>query len=355
MMLFFHFFLFYLFTSSNPVLAKNPDQLPNQLITMEVEQAPLVDFFKSLSSMSNIRFVGLEKIQGNVTLNLKQTPWNDAFEFVLESNQLGYLARNHLIWIAPKREIEASSIFHAQSTLSTPSAQQVLIEARIVEADSKFIQSLGVKLNAQELGIGNNLKNKGTFDTYLRSDNLSGFKPAAAALTLFSKAANPFLTMEISALESDGKGRIVASPRIVTANHVKALIEQGTEVPYFTPSKEGTKVHFKKANLKLEVIPSIKDNHIQLDVEISKDTIGTKTDQGPAIDTKHLRSQILIEDGGTVAIGGVYLELEQDEIVQVPLLGDIPFIGRLFQHKTKVRDKTELLVFLTPTLLPAMN
>jgi type IV pilus assembly protein PilQ len=152
-------------------------------------------------------------------------------------------------------------------------------------------------------------------------------------------------------LESDGNGNIIANPRIITANRTLATIEQGTELPYQSNSKEGSKVQFRKANLKLEVTPTINHQHILLDVEISKDSVGMKTEQGFAINTKHLKSQILVENGGTVIIGGIYLQTERDDIVKIPLLGDLPILGKLFQHKTTLKDKTELLVFLTPLSL----
>jgi type IV pilus assembly protein PilQ len=168
---------------------------------------------------------------------------------------------------------------------------------------------------------------------------------------MLNKKATQLLQIELSSLESDGRGRIVSNPRIVTTNEVKAMIEQGTELPYQTSTKDGARVHFRKANLRLEVTPKIQDGSIQMDVEISKDTIGTKTEQGYAIDTKHLRSQIMVEDGGTVVIGGIFLQIEREDVLRIPFLGEIPILGNLFKHQAKITDKTELLVFLTPTLI----
>jgi type IV pilus assembly protein PilQ len=158
--------------------------------------------------------------------------------------------------------------------------------------------------------------------------------------------------MELSALESDGQGKILSNPRIMTADQVKATIEQGTELPYQTSSQTGSKLQFRKANLRLEVVPKIHpDDTISMLVSINKDTVGMKTEQGYAIDTKNLSSEVTVENGGTVILGGVYQTTEREDVVKIPLLGDIPLIGHFFQHKSTLRDKTELLVFITPTVV----
>ena len=182
---------------------------------------------------------------------------------------------------------------------------------------------------------------------------LGGFEPASAAATLLSKSATRLLDIELSALESDGQGKILSNPRIMTADMVKATIEQGTELPYQTSSSNGgNKIQFRKANLRLEVIPKIHhDGKVSLLVAINKDSVGMKTEQGYAIDTKNLSSEVTVENGGTVILGGIYQTTERDDLVKVPFLGDIPLIGNLFKHQAKLRDKTELLVFLTPTIL----
>jgi type IV pilus assembly protein PilQ len=169
---------------------------------------------------------------------------------------------------------------------------------------------------------------------------------------MLSKGASQLLQIELNALETNGQGNIIANPRIVTADGVKALIEQGTELPYQTSNKEGSRIHFRKANLRLEVTPKITPHgQVLMQVEISKDTIGMKTEQGYAIDTKNLKSQISLEDGGTAIIGGIYLHTQRNDTVKIPFLGDLPFIGALFKHQAKLNDKTELLVFITPTLI----
>ena len=155
---------------------------------------------------------------------------------------------------------------------------------------------------------------------------LNGSDPARFALSLFSATANRFLNLELSALEADGKGKIVSSPRVITADQVKALIEQGEELPYQTATSSGaTALQFRKANLKLEVTPQITpEGNVILDVDVNKDSVGRSTAAGFAIDTKQIKTQVLVENGGTVVIGGVYTQEESNQTSKVPFFGDIP-------------------------------
>jgi type IV pilus assembly protein PilQ len=173
------------------------------------------------------------------------------------------------------------------------------------------------------------------------------------ALSIFNSAANRFLTLELSAMEADGKGRIVSSPRIITADQTKALIEQGTEYPYAVTAPNGaTTLAFKKAVLKLEVTPQITpEGNIILDLDVNKDSRGETTTQGVAIDTKHVKTQILIENGGTVVIGGIFEMEETNQENKIPLLGDVPVVGNLFKNRTKESTKREMLVFITPKVI----
>ena len=170
---------------------------------------------------------------------------------------------------------------------------------------------------------------------------------------MFSSAANRFLNLELQALEADGKGKLVSSPRIVTADQTKALIEQGTEFPYQQATSSGaTSVAFRKANLKLEVTPQITpEGSIILDLDINKDSRGETTAAGIAINTKHIKTQVLVENGGTVVIGGIFELTESENEAKVPLLGDIPAFGNLFKTKSRSTSKSELLVFITPKMI----
>ncbi len=255
--------------------------------------------------------------------------------------------------------------------------RQVLIEARIVEASDTFGKSLGVRLGGGEVpsaggagfpldsnrvAFGTNYGNAvatsgagGTLDLNSNFVNLpalgqGGYAPATFAVSIFSAAANRFLNLELSALEADGKGKVVSSPRVVTADQVKALIEQGTELPYQVATSSGaTSIAFRKANLKLEVTPQITpEGNVILDLDVSKDTVGQATAAGFAINTKHIKTQVLVENGGTVVIGGIFELNESESETKVPFLGDLPAIGNLFKTKQRISNKQEMLVFITP-------
>jgi type IV pilus assembly protein PilQ len=259
--------------------------------------------------------------------------------------------------------------------------RQVMIEARIVQASDTFGQTLGVRLggmgqggaqsvwgptNANAMANANPTAQQGTsfnmadkaLDTSgsfvnLPAASLNGFASASFAVSIFNSAKNRFLNLELSALEADGKGKVVSSPRVVTADQAKAVIEQGTELPYQVAAASGAStLAFRKANLKLEVTPQITpEGGIVLDLDISKDNVGQITPAGFAIDTKHVKTQVLVENGGTVMIGGIYETSEQEDEYKVPLLGDIPVLGYLFKNRRTAQAKQELLVFITPKML----
>jgi len=244
--------------------------------------------------------------------------------------------------------------------------RQVVIEARIVEASDTFSKALGVRLG----GSGFNTRG-GVEGVALNTvSGFSGGNPVAAtqsgvnlpmtgtaggtfALSIFNASAQQFLNLEISAMESDGKGKVISSPRVVTADQTKALIEQGTELPYQVASSSGaTSIQFRKANLKLEVTPQITpEGSIILTLDVNKDTVGQLTPGGYAIDTKHIQTQALIENGGTIVIGGIFTEEQGDVVDKVPFFGDLPVLGALFKRTSKTSNKREMLVFITPRVL----
>lgn len=250
--------------------------------------------------------------------------------------------------------------------------RQVLIEARIVEASDSFGKSLGVKLGgggpiSVDAGQGGPIggsfgssyvsgsaaTTSGNFVNLPSTGALGNANPGSFALSLFGAGASTFLNLEISALEADGKGKVVSSPRVVTADQKPATIEQGTELPYQVASSSGaTSIAFRKANLKLDVTPQITpDGNIILDLDVSKDTVGQSTPAGFAIDTKHIKTQVLVENGGTVVIGGIFTEDQTETETKVPFFGDLPGLGVLFKNKTKSSTKREMLVFITPKML----
>ncbi len=256
--------------------------------------------------------------------------------------------------------------------------KQVSIEARIVEADQGFSQSLGARLSllgaggrmndsspsnefasrhfvvankGKGKGEGKNTNNSTIYN--LPASPLVGFAPAMASTTLFGAAASRLIALELSMLESEGKGQLLSSPRVVTADRTKALIEQGTELPYQAKVGNGVSgVQFRRAGLKLEVTPNITPNgYVILDIDVAKDSVGENTSSGPAINTKHVQTQVQVENGGTVAIGGIFTQDQRTDVVRVPWLGRLPFIGALFRRSVKSDRKSELLVFITPNIV----
>lgn len=424
-----------------------------------------------IADFTNFNVVTSDTVTGNVTLRLKDVPWDQALDIILQAKGLGLRKSGNVILIAPKDELNAkekvelearaqiaaleplrsqsfqlnyakaadvaagltgqsvggqgggstgntrilstrgSVIFEARTNqlfvndvptklqeiqemiakIDIP-VRQVLIESRIVVADDSFARSLGVKLGALDqrglnggtpgygiggdnrVSIGGNLNavssqtlqsgstlttTTGTAvsDTQFVNLPATGFNslnPATFALSLFGASSNRFLNLELSALEADGKGKVVSSPRVITSDQQKALIEQGTELPYQAATSSGaTSVQFRKANLKLEVTPQITpEGNVLLDVDVTKDSVGAFTaGSGYAINTKHVKTQVLVDNGGTVVIGGIYEQTDREDITKVPFLGDIPYLGNLFKTKTKSWEKTELLIFLTPKVL----
>jgi type IV pilus assembly protein PilQ len=265
--------------------------------------------------------------------------------------------------------------------------KQVMIDARIVEASDTFSRSLGARLgfngttgfpiggHGNQLLVGGNLNTAQTNSgqaigtanptlTYPR-DTLNVSLPATAnnlsnfgllSLVLFQANATRFLNLELSALQADGKGKIISNPRVLTADQTEATIEQGTEIPYQQATSSGaTSVQFKKATLSLKVKPQITpDDNVIMDLKVNKDsplTATAATGNVPPIDTKQISTQVLVENGGTVVIGGIYTQTLNNATTRVPLLGDIPVLGALFRQNDKTDNKNELLIFVTPKIL----
>ncbi|MGF6182980.1 type IV pilus assembly protein PilQ [Massilia sp. UYP32] len=264
-------------------------------------------------------------------------------------------------------------------------SKQVLIEARLVEANDGFSRNLGAKLGFNDLrtqrggdsgwqisgnervAIGGNLAGVGqvtgqtpattsidnTTMVNLPAAGIGGVPASTLAFSLFSSAANRFLNLELSALEADGKGKIISSPRVVTEDKQVAVIEQGVELPYEQATSSGaTSISFKKANLRLEVTPQITpDGNVVLEVDVNKDSKGEETRAGFAINTQHVKTKVMVENGGTVVLGGIYQQTERNNVTKVPLLGDVPLLGYLFKTSGVEHSKTELLVFITPKIV----
>ncbi|KML46575.1 secretin [Burkholderia cepacia] len=239
-------------------------------------------------------------------------------------------------------------------------SRQVRIEARIVEGEQGFSRNLGARVALRAQGRPSS-GDGATFTTDARNAldlaarPLGGFDAATAGFTLFAAPLSRVLDVELSALEAQGRGQIVSRPRVVTADRVKAIVEQGSELPYQAKVGNGMSgVQFRRATLKLEVEPQITpDGRVVLDLDVTKDSVGEPTAAGPAIHTKHVQTRVEVEDGGTVAIGGIYEQLNRNDVTRVPLLGKIPFLGALFRHRAQRDQRNELVVFITPTVVDA--
>jgi type IV pilus assembly protein PilQ len=438
-------------------LTKGPGYSGEKL-SLNFQNIEVRSLLQVIADFTNFNVITSDSVTGGVTLRLKDVPWDQALDIILQAKGLGMRKTGNVLWIAPKEEITAKEKLELESVAALqglepvrsqafqlnytkaadiaaqigqssggagqnntrilsprgsviaeprtnqlfvtdiPSkleavqsliskldiaVRQVLIEARIVEASDTFGRSLGVKLGGADLrgvrggdagyGLGGNNRvalgtsygnavattgQGGTLDTNSNFVNLpaigqNGYSPAAVAVSIFSSAANRFLNLEISALEADGKGKVVSSPRVVTADQTRALIEQGTELPYQVATSSGaTSIAFRKANLKLEVTPQITpEGNIILDLDVNKDSVGQSTASGFAINTKHIKTQVLVENGGTVVIGGIFELNESESETRVPLLGDLPVVGNLFKSRTRSTNKQEMLVFITPKMV----
>jgi type IV pilus assembly protein PilQ len=427
---------------------------------IEVRQA-----LQAIADLSGLNIITSDAVTGSLTLHLKDVPWDQALDVILQAKGLDMRKNGNVLWIAPKEELLTkekleleqraqiseleplrSEIFQLNyqkaeafrtvfgldagggassdgggknrvlskrgSAIIDPrtnqlfvtdiaskiedirkliqktdvATKQVLVEARLVEANDGFSRNLGAKLGFadlrgfrggdagyqvngnQRVAIGGNLVGVGQVtgqtpdkgDGYtnttlvnLPAAGINGTNAPSIAFSLFSSAANRFLNLELSALEADGKGKIISSPRVVTEDNVPAVIEQGVELPYQQATSSGaTSVTFKKANLKLEVTPQITpDGNVVLDVDVAKDSKGESTASGFAINTQHVKTKVMVENGGTVVLGGIYQMSESKNDNKVPVLGDIPVVGNLFKSTSREHSKTELLVFITPKIV----
>jgi len=252
------------------------------------------------------------------------------------------------------------------------SVRQVMIESRLVLAEDEFSKSLGARFGVQSatapgrnlLSVGGTLSNGvstglATGTTSINGNTgLNSNLPVAnafgsVAFSLFRLPAGLLLNLELSALESDRRGKIVSSPRVTTANQQTARIASGVEIPYLQASSSGAaNVAFKKAELSLEVTPQITpDDKIIMDLEVRKDSPGEVVANTPAINTQNVKTQVLVSNGETAVLGGIFEQTQSNSVEKVPFFGDIPIIGNAFKRRTRQDDKSELLIFITPKIM----
>ncbi|MFC3460680.1 type IV pilus secretin PilQ [Massilia haematophila] len=438
-----------------------PQGFNGEKISFDFQNIEVRAALQAVADISGLNIIASDSVSGSLTLRLKDVPWDQALDVILQSKGLDMRKNGTVLWIAPKEELLTkekleleqraqisdleplrSEIFQLNyqkaesfrtvfgldangapggdsrnrvlskrgSAIIDPrtnqlfvtdiaskiedirmliqktdvASKQVLIEARLVEASDGFSRNLGAKIGFNDarraaggdpgygvggdnrLALSGNIPGVGavtgqasgsTFDNStlvnLPAAAIGGINAPSIAFSLFSSSDNRFLNLELSALEADGKGKIISSPRVVTEDKMVAVIEQGIELPYQVASSSGaTSIEFKKANLRLEVIPQITpDGNVVLEVDVSKDSKGDETRAGFAINTQHVKTKVMVENGGTVVLGGIYQQTERSNESKVPLLGDIPFVGYLFKTQGRESAKTELLVFITPKIV----
>jgi type IV pilus assembly protein PilQ len=429
-----------------------------QRLTLNFQDIETRAVLQLLAETSGKNIVVSDTVQGNVTLRLRNVPWDQALDIVMTTKGLDMRQNGNVIMVAPAEEIAARETADLEAqlaiselepmyseflqvnyakagdlaalidgssggnsmlsdrgslgvddrtntllvqdtaerlqdvrrmvrTLDVP-IKQVLIESRIVVVNDDFSRDLGVRLglsafNESNTGLTTISGTGAGTDTMISSylDGLGSILPGtplleypdlsnrynvnvpiAEAAGRFSLAVleNDYLVdLELTALEAEGRGEIVSTPRVITANQSEATIKQGVEIPYQQSASSGaTTVSFKEAVLELVVTPQITpDNNIIMDLRVSKDNVGEIISTGglggtvPSIDTRSVETQVLVADGQTVVLGGIYETERRETISKVPFLGDIPFAGALFRSKQRVDNKAELLIFVTPRIL----
>jgi type IV pilus assembly protein PilQ len=391
-----------------------------------------------IGEFTGMNVVVSDSVNGAITLILKDVPWDQALDIILQQRGLDMRKNGNVILVAPREEIatkekleyesraqiedleplrtesfqlnyvkgedvkrllsdpkqtllsrrgsalldDRSNIMFVQDTsgrledvremitrVDIP-VRQVVIEARIVEAMDSFSKNLGVRLGTgsatptHDASTGLTTVTKSSTNGWINPSHIGGLGsvnlPARGSVgsytfTLFNSKFTKFLDLEITAMESDGKGKVISNPRVMTANQIEAIIEQGIEIPYQEAASSGaTSTSFRKANLALKVKPQITpDGRVTMSLDINKDTPNETygTTSGVAINTKHVKTEVLVENGGTVVIGGIYTQDVGNTTTRVPFFGDLPYIGWLFKSHEWKDNKEELLVFITPRIV----
>lgn len=427
------------------VVAKPDQALTAQLvagysgkpISLDFQDVPVRQVLQIIAQINGFNLVTTDTVNGAVTLNLNNVPWDQALDMILKIRGLDKRIQGNILLIAPRDELNAQETAELQAqqqvqqlvplsnkniavnyakasdlatllrsanggllssrgsvavdertntlllrdtndsiavietllaTLDVP-VKQVRIESRMVTVRDNLDKQLGVQwgLTAQNgsfrtagSAAANNATTIGSEADLSQRLNVS--LPVASpagriGLQVAKLMDGTILDLELSALESENKGEIIASPRITVANQQEAYIEQGTEIPYVQATSSGaTSVEFKKAVLSLKVTPHITpDNRIILDLTVTQDTRGetvtTPTGPAVAIDTQEIKTQVLVQNGETVVLGGIFQQISTDDVAKVPVLGDMPIVGGLFKNEVNIEQKRELLIFVTPKII----
>ncbi|MBT8434482.1 MAG: type IV pilus secretin PilQ [Gammaproteobacteria bacterium] len=402
-----------------------------------------------LADFTGLNLVVSDSVEGNLTLRLKNVPWDQAMDIILKTKGLDQRKAGNVILIAPTDEIAAreklelesrkqveelerlrtefikvnyakasdladllklkdNAILSPRGSVSVDErtntllvkdtnsslsnvrvllaeldipVRQVLIESRVVIANDDFSKELGVRFGVSNDSQGalqvpgettvtsgslfgiNDLVNDNTFNTFDGLNvNLPVQNPAGSfALALAKLPLGTLLTMELSAAQIEGRGEVVSSPRVITADSHTARIEQGVEIPYLELDDGDATLKFRKAVLSLEVTPQITpDDRVIMDLDVHKDNVGETVAFGaglsaPSIDTREVQSQLLVDNGQTVVLGGIYETEKTNQVTRVPFFSDLPVVGNLFKSTVEIDDRTELLIFVTPKILQGAN
>jgi type IV pilus assembly protein PilQ len=422
----------------NKLLKNSQIGYAGEKLTLSFQNIAVREALNVIADFTNLNMVISDSVSGNLTLRLKDVPWDQALQIILDSRGLEMRKNGNVIQVAPREELatkeklnltadqeifdlaalqtesfrltyskgaeivallqnptsptqrmlskRGSAVVDARTNTvfvqDTPSrlevarrlikqvdvaVRQVMIEARFVEATDNFTRTLGGRLSytgpslpGGGFSIGGDQRGSIGGSAGGGPVNLPGtpgqLGTGVVTALLFNSSATKILGLELQASQLNGITKNIASPRVVTANGTEARIEQGVQIPYQTVSLQGTNVLFKDAILSLTVTPQITpDDNINMKVEVTQDSVGeviNSTAGGiPSINTKKIRTQVLIDNGGTVVIGGVYTQEESISTPKVPLLGDIPILGWLFKSQTNTNNKRELLVFISPKIL----
>jgi type IV pilus assembly protein PilQ len=449
----------------NKLVKGNKLGYAGEKLSLNFQNIEVRSVLQVIADFTGLNIITSDTVTGNLTLRLKDVPWDQAMDIIMQNKSLSMRKTGNVILVAPADEVAAKEKAALESTKAledleplrtesftlkyqkaedfqnllngqaammagagagagaggqqsrilsqrgsvsadkrtntlfiqdTPkrleeiqqilnkvdiAVRQVSIESRLVVADDKFSKSLGARFGVESqttpgnnrLNIGGNLANTSAVsrtnpagDEVVQAATTGGLAsnlPSTAAsagsiaFSLFRLPAGLLLNLELSALESDSRGKIVSSPRVTTANQQKAKIAQGTEIPYLEASASGAAtVSFKEAVLSLDVTPQITpDDKIIMDLEVKKDRVGrifrVGANEIPAIDTQNITTQVLVSNGETAVLGGIYEQTENNSVEKVPFFGDLPIIGNAFKRRTKQDDKTELLIFITPKIM----
>lgn len=380
------------------------------LVSLHLVQANIHDALQQFAKLVHLNMSLNENVNGEVSVHLNQVPWPDALLAILQPSGLDYQEINGVIYVAPSEllidnqtlqilKTEYIRIHYAKAQelatlikskensllsergqvsvdlrtntlilqdvpkslppiyqlikeLDIP-VQQVMIEARIINAKHSFTRDLGINFN-----ISNQTSDVSFNATSAVSDLVSYDLPqtssTSAGLAIAKLSGDILIDLEISASESEDKTKVIASPRLLTANQSEAVIRQGKQIAVEESTSSGaTSVSFRDAVLELSVIPHITpDDKIILQLNVKQDVLGHFTETGqPTIDTKSITTQVLVDNAATIVLGGIYSRTESNSIQRLPFLNELPLIGHLFQDKHQLLDRDELLIFVTPTII----